>query len=119
MAENESQSSTNITEQKPKRRYVRHQPQQIQNPAPKINQNIVALESGIIPLVNQRLETNQKLAIATAKANQANVELASIREELQRVESEIQYRMNLIGQLKNGGAPVPQTPYIIPRSAKP
>jgi len=59
------------------------------------------------PLVNQRLEANQRVRIAAQKANQANSELQNVQNELAQIESEINYRMNLIGQLKNGGCLFP------------
>lgn len=83
-------------------------PQQPIAPSPQI----AVLESGIAPLVNQRLEANQKVRIAAAQANQANANLQAAQGELAEVEQEINYRMNLIGQLRNGGMPVPQQPYI-------
>lgn len=109
--ENEIANSESIPE-KQKRKYVRRNiaptiPQQIA-PSP----HILELEAGLVPLVNQRLEANQKVRMAQQKANLVNQELLAAQGELQQIESEVQYRMNMIGQLRNGGMPVPSGPYI-------
>lgn len=100
------------TPQKAKRKYVRREPQIVPQQPAAPNPNLIALESGIVPLVSQRLEANQKLRIATAHANQANAALQAAQNEMSEIEGEINYRLQLIGQLKNGGMPVPQTPYV-------
>jgi hypothetical protein len=117
--ENESVSIPDANQVKPKRKYERRQPQQIPPQSIAPNPQIMALENGIVPLVNQRLEANQKVRAATSRANQANSELQAAQNELSEIESEISYRMNLIGQLKNGGMPVPSQPYISPGQGQP
>ena len=109
--ENEIANSEVIPE-KQKRKYVRR------NVAPTVPQqnvpspHILELEAGLVPLVNQRLEANQKVRMAQQKANLVNQELLAAQGELQQIESEVQYRMTMIAQLKNGGMPVPSGPYI-------
>jgi len=92
---------------KVKRAYTRRQPAApVQRaPAPP-NPQILELESGIVPLVNQRLAVNQKVRLAAAAANQSNQNLQFAQNELAEIEQEINYRMQLIAQLKNGGVPV-------------
>ena len=114
---NEIQNPLDPPSLKAKRAYHRRQSPPIQTSAP--NPNIMALESDLIPLVNQRLDANRKVLIATQKANQANFDLENARNELQQIESEINYRMQIIGQIKNGGMPVPQTPYIAQALSQP
>jgi hypothetical protein len=108
------ESIQNPPENKPKtkRAYNRRQPPPTQ-PQPIVpNIHIAELESGLVPLVNQRLEANRRVSLAAAKANQANLELSIAQNEFQQIEGEIQYRMQLIGQMKNGGMPIPQQPYV-------
>jgi hypothetical protein len=100
----------NQQQPKQKRAYVRKQPTQITQQPIAPSPQIVALESGIVPLVNQRLEASQKVRIATANSNLANSQLQAAQSELGEIEQEINYRMQLIAQLKNGGMPVPQQP---------
>jgi len=108
----ENESNSNANQPKPKRAYHRREPQQVPQQQIAPSPHIAELEAGLVPLVNQRLEANQRVRIAAQKANQANSELQNVQNELAQIESEINYRMNLIGQLKNGGMPVPATPYI-------
>jgi hypothetical protein len=110
MTENEITNESNPEKQK--RKYVRRQPattiQQQIAPSP----HVLELEAGLVPLVNERLIANQKVRMAQQKANLANQELLAAQGELQQIESEVSYRMNMIGQLRNGGMPVPSGPYI-------
>jgi hypothetical protein len=96
---------------KAKRPYNRKQP--TANPIPQVNPNVAALESGLIPLVNQRLEANQIVRIATQKANQANFELQNAQNSLAQIEGEINYRMQMIQQLKGGAPSSPAGPFAV------
>lgn len=92
---------------RPKRKYSPRQPK-----APEVNSNISRLESDLIPLMNARREINSRMNLAQHKANVANQELMAIRGEFDQVDGEINYTLQVIGQLKNGGMPVPQGSYI-------
>ena len=70
------------TPQKAKRAYHKREPQIVPQQPAAPNPNLIALESGIVPLVSQRLEANQKLRIATAHANQANAALQAAQNEM-------------------------------------
>ena len=109
--ENENANSE-VIEPKPKRKYTKREPQQIIQQQIAPSPHVLELEAGLVPLVNERLIANQKVRMAQQKANLANQELLAAQGELQQIESEVSYRMNMIGQLRNGGMPVPSGPYI-------
>jgi hypothetical protein len=111
MAE-ESTAKAQETQEKQKRKYTRRQPAPVQQQPIAPNPHIVEMEAGLMPLMDQRLEANRKVALANVKANAATSELMAAQAEFQQIEAEIAYRLNVIGQLKNGGMPVPSTPYV-------
>jgi hypothetical protein len=117
--EKESIQNVEVKPQKEKRAYNRKAPQLVPQQPIAPNPNLIALEAGIVPLVNQRLEANGKVRIAAGHANQANTQLQAAQNELAEIEQEINYRMNLIGQLKNGGMPIPQQPYVAQNYGQP
>lgn len=92
---------------RPKRKYSPRQPK-----APEVNSNIVQLEAGLIPLMTARREVNNRMNLASHKANLANQELQTVRGEFEQIDGEINYTLQVIAQLKNGGMPVPQGSYI-------
>lgn len=94
---------------RPKRKYSPRQPK-VQ--VPEVNSNITELERGLIPLMAARREANMKVNLAAHKANLANQELQTVRSEFDQIEGEIQYTLQVIGQLK--GVPVQQGSYISP-----
>lgn len=90
--------------EKPKRQYKKRQP--IEQSAP--NPNIAALENDYVAAVRQRSAFVQKVNIATAKLNQANLELKYAQEELSQVDGNIQFLAHSIAQLK--GVPIQVQP---------
>jgi hypothetical protein len=110
--DNETIQNSPTKPEKAKRAYHRKQPVQVQQQPAIPNPTVVEMESGLIPLVKLRLDANAKVRMAVSRANQANLELSVAQSELQNIEGEINYRMQLIGQLKNGGMPVPTSPYV-------
>jgi hypothetical protein len=99
--------TTNSAETRQKRKYSPRQPK-----APEVNSNIAKLESDLIPLMTARREVNSRMNLAAHKANLANQELQAVRGEFEQIDGEINYTLQVIGQLKNGGMPVPQGSYI-------
>lgn len=97
--------SENLVPQKQKRPYNRKQPSQIHQQSSAPNPNIVALEGDYVTLVRKR----SSIAV---KVNQANMQLQFAQNELSQIDGEIQFLANSIAQMKNGGMPVPQTPYV-------
>jgi len=92
---------------KPKRPYKKREPKpQIPAPIPvppapePPNPTILALEANILDLVNQRVMALNESAIANASMNAAKVQVDAANMRLQQLESEVQYRMTLIAQMK-------------------
>lgn len=104
--ENESANSPAARQ---KRKYTPRQPKA---QAPEVNSNISQLESGLIPLIAARREVNARMNLAAHKANIANQELQAVQAEFGQIDGEINYTLQIIGQMKNGGVPVPQGSYI-------
>ena len=96
----------NESTNRPKRKYSPRQPK-----SPEVNSNIAQLEAGLIPLMTARRDVNTRMNLAAHKASLANQELQAVRGEFDQIEGEIQYTLQVIGQLK-GGAPIPQGTYV-------
>lgn len=91
---------------KPKRNYpkLRKSPQIV---APAIpNPAIAQMEMDLAPLMGQRMAAVQQLRQWEARAKQVNGELEGARNFLADIESEVNYRLTTIAQLK--GLPPPQ-----------
>lgn len=121
----EESANSESSQTKPKRKYVRHNPPN-SNPAPiQPNQNILALESDLIPMVRKRQELTNLVLAAQARANQANSELRDLQAALSQVESAVQYQQQIIAQMKGvpfipqpSFIPPPQSPYGPPMGAR-
>ena len=95
MPENQIESKP---EPKSSKRKYNRKPVPVPPPAP--NPTVLALESKILELVEQRMAANQRIAQATAQVGQANSALQLAQMELQNIEREVSYRLNLIAQMK-------------------
>lgn len=115
MSETEINSAETTPETKPKRRYVRKE-KSIAPATPAIpvaevpNPAILALQEDILGLVKQRGSAQHEIAQAGLALNQASARMQGAREILQQLESEVQYRMSLISQMRGGGPPPIQVP---------
>lgn len=95
---------------KTKRKYTPRQPQ-IQAPVAP-SPHIVALEGDYVQLVRERQKFVMAVNAASGKVNLAQMELNSSQSELQQIDGNIQFIAASIQQMKNGGMPVPSTPYV-------
>ena len=112
-AESQPQSPPKRSHQYPKQRKSAKPEQPIApNPA------VIAMESELLPLMKQRMDANNAVRSATMAVNQANRQLDEAREYLQQIEGEVNYRLQVIAQIK--GVPLqiqnpnPQNLYIDP-----
>lgn len=99
-----------IPAKKPRKPYTRKAipeiPKQIAAPLPP-NPNILAMESKIGELVEQRSSAQFAISRANQQFQTAQSVLQSAKDEFTRLEQEIQYRMGLIQQMRGGAAPAP------------
>lgn len=95
---------------KPKRKYSPRQPQ-VQVPVAP-SPHIVALEGDYVQLVRERQKFVMAVNAASGKVNLAQMELNAAQSELQQIDGNIQFIAASIQQMKNGGMPVPQIPYV-------
>jgi hypothetical protein len=73
----------------------------VANPQPiGPNPAIQALEMELIPLMTERMTAGNAIRSAQAAANRANQALEAAREELARIEGEVNYRLSVIAQMK-------------------
>lgn len=93
---------------KPRKPYTRKAipeiPKQIAAPLPP-NPNILAMESKIGELVEQRSSAQFAISRANQQFQAAQSVLQSAKDEFTRLEQEIQYRMGLISQMRGGPGP--------------
>ena len=101
-----SESNTTAVPAKPRRHYNRRNSNSPQLQPQMPNPAIQAMESELVPLLQQRTNANLNVTQATAAANRANQDLQQTRDYLAQIESEVNYRLQVIAQLKG----VPFTP---------
>lgn len=92
--------------EKAKRKYTKKPVPPPPPPVPAVNPTIVAMESKIGELVEQRAQAQYQISVAEQAFLQAQSMLKRAQDMFSRIEQEIQYRMNLINQMR-GGAPMP------------
>lgn len=69
------------------------------------NPNISAMESKIGELVEMRTQAQFHLSRVNQAFQRMQLDLQTAKDEFNRLEQEIQYRMGLIQQMRGGGAP--------------
>lgn len=113
------ENSENIHEipaKKPRKPYTRKPiaviPEKLMTPPPPQapNPNILAMESKIGELVEQRLHAQMLVSRAAQEFQSSQMRLQGAKDEFNRLEQEIQYRMGLIQQMRGGPSPAP-VPY--------
>jgi hypothetical protein len=111
------EGSASLSGVKKKRAYTKRE-----NPAPIVaapapepvaapSPAVTALEGDILELVKLRGGAIQAISVETQQVASANGRLAAAREYLSGLEKEVEYRMNLIAQMKGQR---PQTSYSAP-----
>jgi hypothetical protein len=90
------------------RRPIKDDSEKIQNIAPP-NPTILALEAKIYELSEQRSQAQMAISRANQQFQHAQQNLKFAQDEFQRLDGEVQYRMQLIGQMR-GGPPQHLTP---------
>lgn len=106
-----SEESTEIAPPKREKRPYKQRQPQIQAPVAP-SPHIVALEGDYVQLVRERQKFVMAVNAASGKVNQAQMELNAAQGELQQIDGNIQFIAASIQQMKNGGMPVPQVPYV-------
>ena len=81
--------------------YVAPTPPAAPTPEPP-NPAIASLQEDIIQLVKQRSGARGEISNAMLALNQANARLTAAKDYLMGLEQEVQYRMNLIAQMRGG-----------------
>lgn len=75
-------------------------------PPPPPNPTVLKLQEQIVPLVDNRSETIRQISMTEGQIAQVTATLHRLRGQLQSIEAEISYRLQVIGQIE--GRPVEQ-----------
>jgi len=105
-----------IPAKKARKAYTRKLPSEIPAPIPVTqapNPHISAMEAEILGLVGARSQAATQISLANRQLQQAQNNLRNAQEEFQRFEAEVQYRMQIVAQMR-GGTPHPLAPAIPP-----